>query len=150
MDGGEETPFLDFVTQMKLKSSCPNLARKLSYKLIMNWFSKERKGTSFHIISQKKPTVLKKIDFWYFKVQVSKWTRIENFQILFFFETNRSVGAKPPKRCANITANSEPFKQYGDVGTWVGRWSKWNGGVIIFSPIFLTNVLIAWKPSWTI
>ena len=53
MDGGEETPFLDFVTQMKLKSSCPNLAWKLSLKFIMNLFSKERKGTSFHSMSQK-------------------------------------------------------------------------------------------------
>ena len=26
---------------------------------------------------------------------MSKWTQIENFQILGFFETNRSVGAKP-------------------------------------------------------
>ena len=33
--------------------------------------------------------------------------QIENFQILGFFETNRSVGAKPPKWCANIIADSE-------------------------------------------
>ena len=53
MDGGEETPFWDFVTRMKLKSSCPNLAWQLFLKIIMNLFSKERKGTSFHSISQK-------------------------------------------------------------------------------------------------
>ena len=53
MDGEEETPFGDFVTQMKLKFSCPNLARKLSLKLVMNLFSKERKGTSLHSMSQK-------------------------------------------------------------------------------------------------
>ena len=77
----------------------------------------------------KRPKVLKKIDFWYFKVQVSKLTRIENFQILGFFETNRSVGAKPLKRWANIIADSETFKRYGDFDTWVGGWSNWNGGV---------------------
>ena len=41
-------------------------------------------------------------------------SQIENFQILGFFETNRSVGAKPPKRCVNIIADSETFKPYGD------------------------------------
>ena len=53
-----------------------------------------------HIFSwnvQKRLKVWKKTDFWYFKVQVSKWTRRENFQILDFFVTNRSVGAKPKK-----------------------------------------------------
>ena len=58
-----------------------------------------------------------KIDFWYFKIEVLKLTRIENFQILGFFETNRSVGAKPQKRCANIISDSETFKQYRDFDT---------------------------------
>ena len=65
-----------------------------------------------------------------------------------FFETNRSVGAKPQKECDNIIADSESFKQYGDFATWVGRWSRWNGGEIIFSHIYLSNVLIGWKPSY--
>ena len=43
--------------------------------------------------------------------------QIENFQILGFFETYRSVGAKPQKRCANIIAVSETFKRYGDFDT---------------------------------
>ena len=47
---------------------------------------------NYELVSQRK-----KIDFYYFKVQVSKFTRIENFKILGFFETNRSVGAKPQK-----------------------------------------------------
>ena len=34
-----------------------------------------------------------------------------------FFETNRSVGAKLPKRFTNIIADSEIFKQYGDFDT---------------------------------
>ena len=58
----------------------------------MNWFSKKRMGTSFHNMSQKRLIVLKKIYFLGFKDQVSEWTRIENFQILGFFETNRSRG----------------------------------------------------------
>ena len=33
------------------------------------------------------------------------------------FEKNRSVGAKPPKRCANIIADSETFQCYGDFDT---------------------------------
>ena len=69
---GKKHLFLDFVTRNKLKSSCPNSTWKLCWQLIMNWFSKERKGTSFHMTYDvpKRPTVLKKIDFWYFKV---KW-----------------------------------------------------------------------------
>ena len=83
----------------------------------MNLFSKERKGTFFHIMSQKDKKLKKKKDFWYFKVQVSKWTWIENFPILGFFETNRSVGAKPQKRCENNIADSETFQWYGDFDT---------------------------------
>ena len=49
---------------------------------------------------------------------------VKNFQILGFFDTNRSVGAKPQKKCANIIADSATFKQYGDFDTWVGRWSN--------------------------
>ena len=36
---------------------------------------------------------------------------------LGFFETNRSVGAKPQKRCANNIADSETFQRYGDFDT---------------------------------
>ena len=35
--------------------------------------------------------------------------------MLGFFETNRSVGAKPQKRCTNIIADSETFQRYGDL-----------------------------------
>ena len=37
--------------------------------------------------------------------------------MLGFFETNRSVRAKPLKRCGNIIADSETFKQYGEFDT---------------------------------
>jgi hypothetical protein len=37
--------------------------------------------------------------------------------IFGLFDTNRSVGAKPPKKCANIIADSETFKRYGDFNT---------------------------------
>ena len=110
---------------------------EINYELIFQ----RKEGHIFSDYVPKRPKVLKKIDFWYFKVQVSKWTQIENFQILGFFDTNRSVGAKPKKRCANIIADSETYEQYGDFDTWVGRWSNWNGAVIIFSHYFLTNVV---------
>ena len=78
-----------------------------------------QEGNIFLYHFPKRPTVLKKIDFWYFKVQVSKWTRIENFKILGFFDTNRSVGAKPQKGCANIIADSETFKLHSKIlATW--------------------------------
>ena len=37
--------------------------------------------------------------------------------MLGFFETNRSVGAKPEKMCAHIIADSETFQQYRDFDT---------------------------------
>ena len=111
---------------------------EINYELVYQ--RKEGHIFSYHV--PKRPKILKKIDFWYFKVQVSKLTCIESFKILGFFETNRSVGAKPLKLCTNIIADSETFKRYGDFDTWVGRWSNWNGGVIIFSHYFLTNVVI--------
>ena len=83
---------------------------KINYELIFQ----RKEGHMFSYQVPKRPKVLKKIYFWYFKVQVSKWTRIENFQVLGCFETSRSVGAKPQKRCANIIADSESFKRYGD------------------------------------
>ena len=42
------------------------------------------------------------------------------------------------KSCANIIAYSEICQRYKDFDTWVGRWSNWNGDVIIFSHYFLT------------
>ena len=89
------------------------------------------------------------MDFGYSKVQVSKRTRMENFHFLGFFETNRPVGAKPLNKCANIIADSETFKRYGDFDTWVGRWLNWNDGIIIFSHYFLTNVVITGYLSYS-
>ena len=111
---------------------------EINYELVFQ--RKEWHIFSYHV--PKKQTVLKKIYFWYFKVQVSKWTQIENFQIIGFFDTNRSIQAQPKKRWANIIADSETFNLYRAFNTWVGRWSNWNGGVIIFSHNFLTNVVI--------
>ena len=44
-----------------------------------------------------------------------------NFKFLGFFETNGPVGAKPPKKFANIIADFETCKHYGDFDNWVGR-----------------------------
>ena len=63
MDGVEEPLSLDFVTWMKLLSLWLNLAWKLAYKLVMNWFSKERKGTSCHTMSQKDQMFWRKYTF---------------------------------------------------------------------------------------
>ena len=65
---------------------------EINYELVF----KERKGTSFHNMSQKD----------------QKFSRKLTFDILKF-----KVGAKPPKRCANIIADSETFKRYGDFDT---------------------------------
>ena len=59
-----------------------------------------------------------------FKVQILNRTRTENLQVLGSFETNTSVGALPPKKCAGIFEDSESRQQCGNLGTLVGRWSK--------------------------
>ena len=77
-----------------------------------------------HILSYHVPKIakfVKKINFWYFKVQVSKRTCTKNIKFLGFFEINRPIGSKPPKKFANIIADSEICKQYGDFDTLVGR-----------------------------
>ena len=91
---GRNTFFLGFGETLIFMSKFSMEAfLEINYELVFQW--KEEHIFSCHV--SKKPKVLKKIDFWYFKVQVSKWTWIENFKILGFFETNRSVGAKPEK-----------------------------------------------------
>ena len=54
---------------------------EINYELVFQ--IKEVHIFSYHV--PEIPEVLKKIDFWYFKVQVSKWTWIENFEIFGFF-----------------------------------------------------------------
>ena len=80
----------------------------------MDWLSKEKKDTSFHIMSQKDQKLKRKLtfDITKFKFQNElEWTTSFFFG---FFETNRPVGAKPLNKFANIIADSETFKQYGD------------------------------------
>ena len=36
--------------------------------------------------------------------------------------------------CLSIVADSESCEQCGDFGTWVGRWSTWNGDTTNFTP----------------
>ena len=82
----------------------------------MNLFSKERKGTSFHNISHKDQKFERKFTFDISKFKF-QFDSNRKFQILGFFETKRSVGTKPPKKCANIIADSETVKRYGDFDT---------------------------------
>ena len=83
----------------------------------MNLFSKEMKGTYFHNMSEKDQKLKRKLTFDIpkFKFQNElEWTTSFFFG---FFETNRSVGAHPPKKCASIFADSESCEQWGDFGT---------------------------------
>ena len=79
---------------------------------------------------------------------ISKFKFQNGLKLKTCFATKKSVEDKPPKTCTNIIADSESFKKYRDFGTWMGSWSKWNYGVITCWHIYLTNLLIAWKPSY--
>ena len=84
---------------------------------------KERKETYFYIISKKTKGVEENLLLIFqslsFKTDLNK-----NLICLSFFYTNGSVGAKPPKKCANIIADYKPCHQYEDFGTWVGNQSE--------------------------
>ena len=54
----------------------------------------------------------------YERQQLSQPLQIEAFGL---FDTNRSVEALTPKKCASIMADSEFWEQCGDFGTRVGR-----------------------------
>ena len=73
--------------------------------------------------------------------------KLPNFGLFLDKQVCRS---QTPKMCANIIADSETFKRYRNFDTLVGRWSNWNGGIIIFSHSFLTNVVITGSLSYTI
>ena len=82
----------------------------------MNLFSKERKDTAFHIMPKKDQQFKRKLTFDISKFQFQNGLEQKTSKCVFFFlNTNRSVGAKPQKRCANIMADSETFKQYRDL-----------------------------------
>ena len=74
MDGGEETHFLDFATQMKLLSLCQKIGLIITHKWVFVLFPKGRKGYSLSYDVPKIRRVLKKVDFWFVQVQVSKRT----------------------------------------------------------------------------
>ena len=59
----------------------------MSYELVVK--RKEKHILSYHF--PKRRTVLKKIDLWYLKVQVSKWTQAKNY-----------MEAKPQKKREQI------------------------------------------------
>ena len=101
----------------------------MKYELVVQ--RKEGHILSYHVRKQK-PKEYKKILFQNSKDHDSKQTWKENSPFMGFFLTNRSVVASPPQKCASIFADSESCEQCGDFGTWVGRWSKWNGGVTTF------------------
>ena len=107
----------------------------------MNWLSKERKDSSFHNMSQKDQKLKRKLTFDIpkFKFQNGLECKTSIFRL---FWDKQACRRKPLNKCANIIADSETFKRYVDFDTWVGRWLKWNDGIIIFSHYFLTNVVI--------
>ena len=94
-----------------MSNFCMEAFLEINYELVF-----QRKEGHLFITCPKKTDSLKKIDFL-FQSSSSKIDSNRNFQLLGFFETNGSVGAKPPKRCENIIADSETFKRYRDFDT---------------------------------
>ena len=95
---------------------------------------KEGHNWSYHV--PKRPTVKKKSHFWctIFKFQNKLEQKTSNLWAFLrqtvLWEPNRQ------EMCKYFFRHSESCEQCGDIGTWVGRWSKWNGGLTIRSHIF--------------
>ena len=123
MYGGKEMPLLEFVTQMKLKSVCQNFVLKLAHHWVKNCLCQRKEGNIFLYHFQKDQRCWGKFTFNIskFKFQNGLKQKLNLFEL---FYTNGSVGAKPPKKCANIIADYKPCHQYEDFGTWVGNQSE--------------------------
>ena len=70
-----------------------NLAWKLAHKWNMNWCSKERKVTIFHVMSQKDHKLKRKFTFDIQKFKFQNRIKQKTSNCLAFFLTNWSVGA---------------------------------------------------------
>ena len=132
---------------MKLYSLHANFEWKLAQKWVMTWFSKTRKGPYCHITLRKYQKCCKQMNFYLSKFKFENGLKPKTY-IFGTFLRQTAPRKRNPKKGGNIFADSEPCIKYGYFGTRVSRWSKWNGGVIIFSHTFLTNVLIAGKPLY--
>ena len=88
---------------MKFLSLCPNFEWKLAQNLNMNWWSKERKDTSCHIMSQK-DNLLLVFQSSSFKTDSNR--KLPIFE-LFFWQTGLWE-PNPPKKSASIFAESDP------------------------------------------
>ena len=122
--------FLPFVIWMKLLSLVPNSAWKLAHKWSINLWSKIKEEHNFSYHVPKRPKFLKrKMTF-----------EIPKFKLLNRLEqVLRQTGLwepKPPKNLQVLFADSEFRKWCRDFNIWVGRWSKWNGGVTVFHTFF--------------
>ena len=91
------------------------------------------------VVFQKYHEFCKKLTFDLSKFKFQNWLKPKTYIFGTFL--------RPKKKFANIIADSEPCIKYKDFGTWVSRWSKWNGGATIFSHFFLSYGLITGKPS---
>ena len=115
------------------------------------WIGCPKKGRAHLVISYPKNTKSLKENLLLIDQSSSyKTDSKRKLPTFWLFETNRSVGAYPPKKCVSIFADSESGEYCGDFGTWVGRWWKWNGGVTIFSKKCHANVVITGKISYPI
>ena len=86
---------------------------EINYELVFQ--RKEGHNFSYHV--PKRPTILKQFSFDIskFKFQNRLKQKISGFG--FFFLDKRVCRSQTPKKCANIIADSESFKRYGDFGT---------------------------------
>ena len=90
--------FLGFCDSNETLIFMSKFSMKAFLKNIMNLFSKERKCTSFHSMSQKDQKFWRKLTFDISKFKFQNGLEKKTSKCWAFFQTNRSVGAKPQNK----------------------------------------------------
>ena len=131
---------------MKLVSLCPNFVWKLVHKWSMHCVSEEKKKhiLSYYLLKDQQFNRKFTLDIPKLKFQNGLKQKTSNFMVFW----DKQVGKGLTHQEVQIFfADSEFSEQCRHFGTWVGRWSKWNGGVTSCSQISHTNVVTTEKPS---
>ena len=83
----------------------------------MNWWSKERKDTIFHIMSQKDQKLKRKLTFDIPKFKFQNGLEQKTSNYLAFLRQICLWEPNPPKNVQVFFADSDFCEQYGDSGT---------------------------------
>ena len=109
----------------------------------MIWFSKESKDPSCHNMFPKYQGFWIILTFDFSRFKFPKGLKFKTFIYGIF---SRQTPPLHPNhiKCLDILADYKQCINYKDFGTWLCRWSKWNGDV----HFFLHTLSQLWVDTW--